>query len=235
MLYKLPVGSFEIIPVEVKTKILVAWIRREGKCGYIPKENMPKRAQGEFGYYIECSWNYPEKGTYWNSITKTWVFCEDLHKRNNDYPLGPETMIQKEYSTFSAKYYEGEVPSQKLIARLGQHEHDVRHYIELQEILKQGAVLTEIHKITRFKQEAFARDYVTLNNNLRKEATANNDEFGKEFFKLMNNSCYGQLMMNELKFKRGKFVRGYKTIYMGQKFKEENLSCRSLNVLIGMT
>ena len=27
----------------------------------------------------------------------------------------------------------------------------------------------------------------------------------------MNNSCYGQLMMNELKFKRGKFVSGNKT------------------------
>ena len=60
----------------------------------------------------------------------------------------------------------------------------------------------------RFKQEAFARDYVILNNNLRKEASKNDDEFGKEFFKLMNNSCYGQLMMNELKFKRGKFVYG---------------------------
>ena len=42
-----------------------------------------------------------------------------------------------------------------------------------------------------------------MNNNLRKEAskTENDDEFGKDFFKLMNNSCYGQLMMNELKFK----------------------------------
>ena len=112
-------------------------------------------------------------------------------------------MIQKEYSPFSAKYYEGEVPSPKLIAHLGIHDHYVRHYIEAQEIARQGAVITEIHKIVRFKQEAFARDYVILNNNLRKEATSNNDEFGKEFFKLMNNTCYGQLIMNELKFKRG--------------------------------
>ena len=49
-----------------------------------------------------------------------------------------------------------------------------------------------------------------MNNNLRKEATNNDDEFGKDFFKLMNNSCYGQLMMNEMKFKTGKFISGYK-------------------------
>ena len=49
-----------------------------------------------------------------------------------------------------------------------------------------------------------------MNNNLRKEATNNDDEFGKDFFKLMKYSCYGQLMMNELKIKTGKFVSGYK-------------------------
>ena len=113
-------------------------------------------------------------------------------------------------SPFYAKHYNGETSSDKLIAHLGLHEHDTRHYMEAQEILRQGAVITEIYKILEFDQVPFARNYVIMNNNLRKEATNNDDEFGKDFFKLMNNYCYGQLMMNELKFKTGKFISGYK-------------------------
>ena len=136
--------------------------------------------------------------------------CDDLHNRNNDYPLGAEWFNPQQVSPFYAKHYNGETSSDKLIAHLGMHEHDTRHYLEAQEILRQGAVITEIHKILEFDQVPFARDYVIMNNNLRKEATNNDDEFGKDFFKLMNNSCYGQLMMNEMKFKTGKFVSGYK-------------------------
>ena len=58
-------------------------------------------------------------------------------------------------------------------------------------------MITKIHKILEFRQEAFASGYVISNNNIRKEASAKKDEFGKDFFKLMNNSCYGQMMMNE--------------------------------------
>ena len=41
---------------------------------------------------------------------------------------------------------------------------------------------------------------------MRIQATKNKDEFGKAFYKLMNNSCFGQLIMNERRFKTGKFV-----------------------------
>ena len=61
MLYKLPVGSFEIIPVAGKDKDRLLGLDEKENIGYIPKENMAKRAQGEFGYYIEFSWYYPEK------------------------------------------------------------------------------------------------------------------------------------------------------------------------------
>ena len=58
----------------------------------------------------------------------------------------------------------------------------------------------------------FAKKYVELNNNLIIEATNNKDEFGKAFYKLINNSCFGHLMMNERKFKTGKFVSTKKNI-----------------------
>jgi hypothetical protein len=72
--------------------------------------------------------------------------------------------------------------------------------VEIQEAIKQGVVIDEIHNILMFRQYPFAKKYVILNNNIRIEADKNKDEFGKAFFKLMNNSCFGQLMMNERKF-----------------------------------
>ena len=109
--------------------------------------------------------------------------------------------MPQEVSPFNAKHFDGEIPSDKLISHVGIKNHIVRHFVEIQEAIIQGEVIDQIHKILRFRQEPFARAYVTLNNELRIEATKNKDEFGKAFFKLMNNSSFGQLMMNERNFK----------------------------------
>ena len=74
-------------------------------------------------------------------------------------------------SPFNASHYVGEIPTKKLIAHLGEHKNFVCHYMEAQEIIRQGGVITKIHKILEFRQEAFASEYVILNNNRRKEAT----------------------------------------------------------------
>ena len=64
-----------------------------------------------------------------------------------------------------------------------------------------------------------------FNVNRQIEAKNKNDEFGKEFFKLMNNSCYGQMMMNERDFKRGKFCRGRKKGISQKKLALSNPRC----------
>ena len=111
--------------------------------------------------------------------------------------------MPQEVSPYNAIHFVGEIPSEKLIAHVGKINHSVRHFVEIQEAIKQGVVIDEIHNILMFRQYPFAKKYVILNNNIRIEADKNKDEFGKAFFKLMNNSCFGQLMMNERKFKKG--------------------------------
>ena len=168
---------------------------------------MPARAQGDIGFIIEIDFHYHE----------------ETHKRNNDLPAGPETMKPDKISPFNASHYVGEIPTKKLIAHLGEHNNFVCHYMEAQEIIRQGGVVTKIHKILQFRQEAFASEYVILNNNRRKEATSKKDEFGKDFFKLMNNYCYGQMMMNEREFKHGEFFSGTKKI-RGQEVSKRKLA-----------
>ena len=125
-------------------------------------------------------------------------------------PPLPESLTPQQVSPYSSEHYDGEVPSEKLIAHLGTKNHIVNHFVEIQQAIKQGEVIDKIHRILRFRQAPFAKEYVTLNNNQRIIASKNKDEFGKTFFKLMNNSCFGQLMMDEKRFKHGKFVSSRK-------------------------
>ena len=120
-------------------------------------------AQGDTGYIMEVDFHYPIS----------------THKRNNDFPAGPEKIVPKFISPYNANLYSGEAISQKLVAHLDKHNNFVAHYIEIQGIIKQGGIITKIHKILQFKQAAFAQQFVLLNNNRRKEASTRNDEFGK--------------------------------------------------------
>ena len=50
-----------------------------------------------------------------------------------------------------------------------------------------------MHKIIQFNQEALLKEYTDMNNILRTEAKK---DFGKDFFKLMNNSGFRKTMEN---------------------------------------
>ena len=71
--------------------------------------------------------------------------------------------------------------------------------------MKYGFIIDEFHKVLEFNQSDFISQYVKENNKHRKEAETESE---KSFWKLMNNSCYGQLLMNEAKFINGIFVFG---------------------------
>ena len=66
-----------------------------------------------------------------------------------------------------------------------------------------GIKVTKVHRIIKFKQGYIIRDYVELNTKKRAEA---NIEPEKDIFKLMNNSLFGKICENPLKYLEAKIL-----------------------------
>ena len=68
------------------------------------------------------------------------------------------------------------------------------HYRLLKFYMEHGIKVGKIHRVIEFKQSTWLQSYIKKNQDLR--AVANND-FEKDFFKLMNNSVYGKTCENQ--------------------------------------
>ena len=81
----------------------------------------------------------------------------------------------------------------KLCCTIQNKENYVIHIRTLKEALDNGLILQKVHRVIEFRQEAWLKPYIDMNNRLRKEAQ---NDFEKDFFKLMNNSVFGKAMVN---------------------------------------
>ena len=128
-------------------------------------------------------WMYEEELKDWESqpciLEVDLEYPEKLHDLHNDYPLAPERITVNKV--------------EKLIPNLNDKKKYVIHHETLKLYLSLGLKLTKIHRGIKFEESAWLKPYIDLNTDLR--AKANND-FEKDFFKLMNNSVFGKTMEN---------------------------------------
>ena len=92
---------------------------------------------------------------------------------------------------------------EKLVPNLYYKKRYVIHIRALDQALKHGLVLERIHRAIEFKQSAWMKEYIDFDTKLRTAAT---NDFGKDFYKLMNNSIFGKTMENIRKHRNIKLV-----------------------------
>lgn len=149
------------------------------------------RKNSDTGYVVECDLEYPE----------------ELHDKHNDYPLAPERlavdakMWSRTQRDLHLVYAQKDalatgMSSTKLVPNLYSKTRYCIHSRNLKFYLKQGMRLLKVHRAIEFKQSAWMRVYIEKNQNLRAAATS---DFEKNFYKLMNNACYGKTCENQRK------------------------------------
>ena len=126
-------------------------------------------------------------------------YPKQLHDLNNEYPLGPEKvkvtkdMLSDYCKKIASKFNISTGLVHKLIPTLSNKEKYVLHHRNLKLYTELGLRITKIHRVLEFDQSPWLKQYIDYNTEKRKNAK---NSFEKDFFKLMNNSCYGKTIEN---------------------------------------
>ena len=126
------------------------------------------------GYILDVDVDYPSK-------------FQNLH---SNLPFLPERMVINN--------------TKKLVCNLNDKKNYIVHINVLKQALDHGLKLRKVHRIIEFEQEAWLKEYIDVNTELRKKAT---NDFEKNFFKLMNNAVFGKTMENVRKHRDIKLVK----------------------------
>ncbi|XP_068738984.1 uncharacterized protein [Montipora capricornis] len=126
-------------------------------------------------------------------------YPKELHDLHNDYPLAAEKvkvnkdMLSNYCQEIANKFKVSTGLVHKLIPTLSNKEKCVLHYRNLQLYTDLGLKITKIHRVLKFNQSPWLKEYIDFNTQKRTNAK---NAFEKDFFKLMNNSVFGKTMEN---------------------------------------
>ena len=169
---------------------------------------------GDEGYLLEVDVEYPEK------MRVAHGELPFLPERRNKIPKHHN---KKEYNDFECKEYEDMVRKRvanahkkvnkalnttrelenKLTATVQDKNKYVFNILTLKMALNHVLVLGKLYRAIKFNQSAWLKRYIDMNTELRKGA---NNDFEKNFFKLMNNAVFGKMIENVRKRREIKLV-----------------------------
>ena len=141
------------------------------------------KADGKKGLILEVDLEYPQ----------------ELHDIHNDYLIAPEkvqvsnNMLSADSKKIAKKYNISIGLVSKLIPTLRDKKEYVLHYGNLQLYLDLGLKIKKVHRVLKFDQSPWLKQYIDFNTAKQKHAK---NSFEKDFFKLMNNSVFGKTMEN---------------------------------------
>ena len=123
-----------------------------------------KDPSGKYGHIIEVDLEYP---THLHSVPA-----------HQQYPLAVVPRVCADKTTKLCGTFE---PKKNYVV----HERALEYYIQ------KGLQVTKIHKVLRFRQEAWLKPYIEKNSALRAKSV---NDFESDFYKLMNNAVFGKTL-----------------------------------------
>ena len=123
--------------------------------------------------------NYDENSDKGYFLEVDVYYPKELFNLHKDFPFLPE---RKKVTKV-----------EKLICNIEDKEKYAMHIKVLNQPLNHGLVLRKVHRVIQFGQKDCLKPYIDMNTKLRKEAK---NESEKDFFKLINNSAFGETMEN---------------------------------------
>ena len=131
-------------------------------------------------------------------------YPDEIHDMMNDYPVAVERkevwytqLSEKQQELFEANYGTEKkytaYRTRKLLPTLENKRNYVTHYMNLKLYVSLGVRVTRVHRVLRFKQQAWLAPYVAHNTRKRMEAK---NAFEKKFRKLTINALYGKTVEN---------------------------------------
>ena len=162
-----------------------------------PKENweefiLQQEDEQEEGYFLEVDLDYPK----------------ELHDAHDNYPCAPEKCkveekFLSEHQKELARICGAKFGSEKLCLTLKPKEKYILHYRNLKQYLNLGLKLTKVHRVLKFKQSPWLKEYIDMNTQFRQEA---NNKFEINLYKLMNNSFFGKTCEDVRKYNEVRIV-----------------------------
>ena len=130
-------------------------------------------------------------------------------KANNKYMHDYKKNKESSYIQYlDANNLYGMAMSEKLPIKGFKWIADKKDYVVHINVLKQaldhGLKLIKVYQVIEFDQEAWLKEYINFNTELRKKVI---NDFEKDFFKLMNNAVFGKTMENVRKHRDIKLVK----------------------------
>ena len=126
-------------------------------------------------------------------------YPQELHDMHNDHPICPERVkvLNDMLSSYCKKIAEKYKISIGLVSKwfpiLRDKKEYVLHYCNLQLCVDLGLKIKKIHRVLKFDQSPWLKQHIDLNTEKRKNVK---NSIEKDFFKLMNNSVFGNTMKN---------------------------------------
>lgn len=136
---------------------------------------------------------------YSNLYIYLYVYLFQIH---DQFPLAPYTdsVTYSDLSPFNKKLLKRHCPqdyankryqSEKLLSTFYDRKNYVVHLENLQYYLSKGLKLKKIHRVVRFTQKAFLKEFIDKVTSLRSNAR---NDFELRLFKLFANSTFGKFI-----------------------------------------